>query len=339
MLEQLVKRRYWWFTFSIVLILPGLYFLLLHPLITSGQASLGLRPSIDFSGGALWEVRFIDQAPGSVSSTAVAQAFASAGFENALVQMSQVEVDGSPFADALVRTRPLSEQNPLQERQAVEAALTAQIGPLAIERLESVGPTVSRESTFSAVIAVAGASLAILLYLWWAFRKAPHPFRYGMCAIISMLHDVLVVLGLAAILSTFTPRFEVDALFLTALLTTLSFSVHDTIVVFDRIRENLIGRRPGETFDGIVNHSIVQTLPRSINTQLTTFFTLTALLLFGGDTLFNFVLVLLIGLISGTYSSIFNAAQLLVVWEHAEWRTWFGRGRRDPEKPTTAPAS
>jgi preprotein translocase subunit SecF len=139
-----------------------------------------------------------------------------------------------------------------------------------------------------------------------------------------MLHDVLVVLGVAAILCYFF-GLEVDALFLTALLTIISFSVHDTIVVFDRVRENLLSRRAGESFDEIVNHSIVQTLPRSINTQLTSMFTLTALLLFGGASIRNFVLILLIGLISGTYSSIFNAAQLLVVWENQEWRNWFGR--------------
>ncbi|HMQ31153.1 MAG TPA: protein translocase subunit SecF [Chloroflexaceae bacterium] len=336
MLEQLVSRRYWWIVLSLVLILPGLYFLLLHPVVTTGQFRLGLRPSIDFSGGSLWEVRFADQAPGSVSTGQVAAAFAEAGFEGALVQMSQIDVDGAPTAEALVRTRPLDEQNPLGERQAVEAALGA-IGPITVERLESVGPTVSRESTISAIVAVAGASVAILLYLWWAFRGAPHPFRYGMCAIIAMVHDVILVLGIAAIFSTFSLRFEVDALFLTALLTILSFSVHDTIVVFDRIRENLIARRPGETFDGVINHSIVQTLPRSINTQMTTFFTLSALLLFGGETIFNFVLIMLIGLIIGTYSSIFNAAQLLVIWEHEEWKTWFGRGRRsDPEEAAAA---
>jgi len=133
-----------------------------------------------------------------------------------------------------------------------------------------------------------------------------------------------VVIGVAAILGYFI-GLEVDALFLTALLTVISFSVHDTIVVFDRIRENLIGRRSGENFEDIVNHSIVQTLPRSINTQLTTLFTLSALLLFGGESIQHFVVILLIGLISGTYSSIFNAAQLLVVWENQEWRRWFGR--------------
>nr|WP_245860819.1 protein translocase subunit SecF [Candidatus Chloroploca asiatica] len=335
MLEQLVKRRYWWFVLSLVMILPGLYFLLLHPLITTGQPRFGLRPSIDFSGGALWEVRFAERAPGELGSSEVGAAFAAAGFDNAQVQMSQVDLDGTPIVTALVRTRPLNEQTPLQDRQAVEAALNEQIGAAAIERLESVGPTVSQESTRSAVLAVVGASLMILLYLTWAFRKAPHPVRYGMCAIISMVHDVVIIIGVAAIFSTFNPRFEVDALFLTALLTILSFSVHDTIVVFDRVRENLLARQPDQEFGDLVNHSIVQTLPRSINTQMTTFFTLTALLFFGGETIQNFVLILLIGLIVGTYSSIFNAAQILVVWEHREWKNWFGRGRRDHEKPAT----
>jgi preprotein translocase subunit SecF len=335
-MDKLVSRRYWWFLVSLILILPGLYFLLLHPLVTTGQFRIGLTPSIDFSGGALWEVRFAERAPGEVAAEEVAALFAEQGFEGALVQLSQVEVEGRELADALIRTRPLSEAAPLQDQQRIEQALAAQFGPSSIERLESVGPTVSAESTRSAVIAVLGASLVILLYLTWAFRQAPHPLRYGVCAILAMLHDVLVVIGVAAIFSALNPRFEVDALFLTALLTILSFSVHDTIVVFDRIRENLIERHPGESFDEIVNHSIVQTLPRSINTQLTTFFTLSALLLFGGESIRNFVLIMTIGLISGTYSSIFNAAQLLVVWEHAEWRTWFGRGRNSEEASVTA---
>ncbi|MFN7471791.1 MAG: protein translocase subunit SecF, partial [Roseiflexaceae bacterium] len=150
----------------------------------------------------------------------------------------------------------------------------------------------------------------------------PNPVRYGICALLAMLHDVLVVLGMAAILG-YAIGLEIDAYFLTALLTVISFSVHDTIVVFDRIRENVGRRRAGESFEDIVNHSIVQTLPRSINTQLTSVFSLTALLLFGGVTIRNLVIILLIGLLSGTYSSIFNAAQMLVVWENREWRTWF----------------
>lgn len=308
-----------------IIILPGLYFLLLNPLITTGSFGIGLRPSIDFSGGAMWELRFPGKAPADVSTSAISDVFTQNGFPGAQVQMSSVDLNGTLTASALVRTASLSPTDPNSQIDAVARGLNAAFGEVTRERLESVGPTVSQESTRSAVFAVFGASLVILLYLTWAFRQAPHPLRYGVCALIAMLHDVLVVLGVAAILGAFF-GLEVDALFLTALLTILSFSVHDTIVVFDRIRENLINRRSSENFDDIVNHSVVQTLPRSINTQLTTLFTLTALLLFGGESIRNFIAILLIGLISGTYSSIFNAAQLLVVWEHREWQHWFRRG-------------
>ncbi|MEI7643478.1 MAG: protein translocase subunit SecF [Chloroflexales bacterium] len=328
-MENLVRHRYWWFTISLLVILPGLYFLLLHPLITTGSFRIGLRPSIDFSGGSLWDLRFPGKLPADVDTNAIVDVFTKNGFEGALVQLSSATLDGKPAAEVLVRTRSLSTTDLNSEINTVFAALKTAFGEVTRERLENVGPTVSQESTRSAVIAVLGASLFILLYLTWAFRQAPHPLRYGVCALVAMLHDVLLVLGVAAILGTFF-GLEVDALFLTALLTILSFSVHDTIVVFDRIRENLISQRSGEIFDNIVNHSIVQTLPRSINTQITTLFTLTALLLFGGQSIRNFVAILLIGLISGTYSSIFNAAQLLVVWEHREWQRWF---RRD-DQPT-----
>lgn len=329
-MENLVRYRYRWFMLSLLVILPGLYFLLLHPLITTGRFGIGLRPSIDFSGGAIWELRLVDADPARTYTADIARVFAENGFEGALVQESN-RGEGQGLS-AIVRTRPLSAADPNAEQERILQALTEAFGEVRRERLESVGPTVSQESTRSAIIAVAGASLVILLYLTWAFRKAPHPFRYGVCAIIAMLHDVLLVVGAASMLGTFF-GVEVDALFLTAVLTILSFSVHDTIVVFDRIRENLIARRSSETLDDVVNHSIVQTLPRSVNTQLTTFFTLTALLLFGGETIRNFVLIMMIGLISGTYSSIFNAAQLLVVWEHREWQHWF-RGSTDPGQPS-----
>ncbi|MFP4439829.1 MAG: protein translocase subunit SecF [Chloroflexaceae bacterium] len=323
-MDSLVRRRYWWFALSLVIIVPGLYFLLLHPLITTGQFRLGLRPGIDFSGGALWEIHFPEQDSADLSTAEVADVFVASGFENPLVQLSEVNINDETVAAAVVRTDALDPQDPQAEQQRVLGALEAEFGQATLQRLDSVGPTVSQESTRSAIIAVFGACLAILIYLTLAFRRAPHPVRYGICAILAMLHDVALILGVAAFLGIFF-GIEVDALFLTALLTIISFSVHDTIVVFDRIRENLLHRRAGETFDDIVNHSIVQTLPRSINTQLTTMFVLTALLLFGGATISNFVAILLLGLISGTYSSIFNAAQLLVIWEHREWETWFRR--------------
>ena len=322
-MENIVRLRYWWFALSLLVIVPGAIFLALY----------GLRPSIDFSGGALWDIQFLERTRAELNTEEIARVFAEHGFEGALVQLSTVTLpDGKTVPSALVRTKSLSAANPEEQVQQVLAALQANYGQVRRESLQSVGPTVSRESTRSAVIAVLGACVAILIYLTLAFRRAPHPFRYGVCAILAMLHDVLVVIGMAAILGHFI-GLEVDALFLTALLTVISFSVHDTIVVFDRIRENLIARRAGETFDEIVNHSIVQTLPRSINTQLTSLFTLTALLLFGGESIRHFVLILLIGLISGTYSSLFNAAQLLVVWENREWQRWFGRGS---DLPATA---
>ncbi|NJP04247.1 MAG: protein translocase subunit SecF [Chloroflexaceae bacterium] len=324
-MEHLVRLRYWWFALSALIILPGLYFLLLHPLVTTGQFQLGLRTGIDFSGGSLWEIHFQERSFEELSTAEIAQVFEEQGFPDAQVQFSQITVQGQPIAAAIVRTRPLDANNRTQEQNAVMSSLNETFGGTTLESEQTVGATVSQESTQSAIIAVFGASIVILLYLTWAFRKAPHPVRYGICAIIAMLHDVLLILGVAAILGVFI-GLEVDALFLTALLTILSFSVHDTIVVFDRIRENLISRRYGQQFDDLVNLSLVQTLTRSINTQMTTFFTLTSLLLFGGDSIRNFVLILLIGLISGTYSSIFNAAQFLVVWENREWQTWFGRG-------------
>mgnify|MGYP001444969755 FL=1 len=330
-MENLVRHRYIWFALSLIMILPGLYFLLLHPLVTEGQFRIGLRPSIDFSGGALWEISFPQATIDSLNTDEIAQVFAENGFDQAQVQLSNTEIEGKQIATALVRTVALSASDPNSQQEAVLQGLRAKYGEVQRERLESVGATVSQESTRSAIIAVIAASLVIMFYLTVSFRKAPHPFRYGACAIIAMLHDVILILGVASILGVFIDM-EVDALFLTALLTIISFSVHDTIVVFDRIRENLLNRRSNQTFDEIVNLSIAQTMPRSLNTQLTSIFTLVALLMFGGDSIRNFVLILLIGMLSGTFSSIFNAAQLLVVWEHKEWRNWFGRGNHEVEE-------
>jgi preprotein translocase subunit SecF len=334
-MENLVRRRYWWLGLSLIIILPGLYFLFLHPLITTGSLQLGLRTSIDFSGGAMWEFHFPELEQDNLSTTTIKGVFEEHGFEHALVQISQISIGDETITAAIVRSRALSATDTKEEQDAVEAGLKDQLGTtVRLEQLETVGPTVSAESTRSAIIAVIGASVAILLYLTWAFKDAPNPIRYGTCAILAMLHDLLLVLGIAAILGVFF-GVEVDALFLTAILTVISFSVHDTIVVFDRIRENLHHRKTSESFDEVVNHSIVQTLPRSINTQLTTFFTLTALLLFGGQSIRNFILIMLIGLVSGTYSSIFNAAQILVIWEHQEWKHWFKKGKDTGHAATT----
>jgi preprotein translocase subunit SecF len=205
------------------------------------------------------------------------------------------------------------------------------------DRFETVGPAVSAETTRNALYATGLAALAILGYLTFAFRQVPKPWRYGACAVIALLHDALLVLGLWAIFGRFF-GLEVDSLFVTAVLTVIGFSVHDTIVVFDRIREN-VHRFHGESFARIANFSVNQTLDRSINTGLATIFTLTALLLMGGGTIRNFVLVLLIGIVSGTYSSIFNATCLLVVWENGDLaRLWQRLTGRRPAVPLPASA-
>ena len=187
----------------------------------------------------------------------------------------------------------------------------------------SVSASVGAEVTRSAGFAILMAAAAILAYIWFAFRHVEHAFRYGAAAIIAMLHDVLVVIGTEAILGYFL-GWEADALFLTALLTVIGFSVHDSIVVFDRVRENATIYRHLD-YETLVNHSVVQTLDRSIVTQLTVMFTLLSLVLFGGDSIRHFVIILLVGIFSGTYSSIFNASPILVVWEKQEWKTWFRR--------------
>ena len=308
---NLVSHRYWFFAISLLLIIPGLISLL----------TFGLHVGIDFSGGTVWDI-MVPNRTTPLPTDEVRQIFERAGIE-ANVQVSPPDVENRVFA--AVRTPEVREGSP--EKTQVTDALTAAFPGAVLERFETVGATVSGESTRQAILAVAAASAVILAYLTISFRKAPHPIRFGVAAILAMLHDVLLVLGIASILGRLI-GLEVDALFLTAVLTVLSFSVHDTIVVFDRVRENLANRRSNQSFEDVVNTSVVQTLTRSINTQLTSFLTLLALLLFGGESIQHFILILLIGLISGTYSSIFNAAQILVVWENGwskDWRNAFRR--------------
>jgi len=300
---NIVQRRYWYFGLSLLIIVPGVIALILW----------GLPLSIDFTGGSLLELQFAD-APQSIEAGAVRQAYADQDLENTVVQIAEGNV-------AVVRSEALDED----VQAAIVATLEAQYGPALVLAAETVGPSVGAEIAERAGVAVGLAAIGILAYITYAFRRVEHALRYGVAAIIAMLHDVLVVVGFAAIFGHFL-GWEVDALFLTALLTVVGFSVHDSIVVFDRIRENLVLHRRLD-YESVVNHSIVQTLDRSINTQLVVMFALLALTLFGGDTIRHFVVTLLIGVFSGTFSSIFNAAPVLVVWENKEWRTWFRRRR------------
>ena len=300
---NIVGRRYMYFLISALVIVPGLI-----GLIVWGPPTAG----IDFTGGNLLEIRFeAGRRPAPAEVVALA---------------SQMEIDGPVVqtageTDLVVRSKPFTDE----QRADLLAALEATAGSVVLLRDEHVGPSIGAEVGQRALGAVALAVLGILGYITYAFRGVPHATRYGVAAILAMLHDVMVVISVQVLVAHFF-GWEIDSLFLTALLTVIGFSVHDTIVVFDRIRENqrLYRRLPYET---MVNHSIVQTLARSINTQLTVMLTLLALLLFGGVTMQHFVTILLVGVLSGTYSSIFNAAPILVVWENREWRTWF-RPRR-----------
>ncbi|MFN8517198.1 MAG: protein translocase subunit SecF [Chloroflexia bacterium] len=298
---DVVGKRKWFFIFSGLIMVPGLFFLLIG----------GLKLGIDFTGGTIWELQF----KRDITSIEVHNVLAQNGLDST-VQIAEGNT-------ALIRTRELKAGS--AEEAQLNAALRAAFGDFTELQLQSVGPTVGASISQRAIIAVALTSIGILLYLAYAFRSAPHPFRYGVCAILAMLHDVIIVIGIFAFLGEFF-GVEIDALFVTALLTVIGFSVHDTIVVFDRIREN-VGRRAGVDFPDIVNYSLVQTMVRSINTSMTVVFTLLALYLFGGETIKEFVLALLIGIVSGTYSSIFNASLMLVVWEKREIPAFFDRLR------------
>lgn len=290
---DLVGRRHTWFAISGLLLIPGIISLIFF----------GLKLGIDFTGGTSWELQFEQQ----VNTDEVARILADHGYDGAVIQETE---DNS----VLIRMEELAQNDPV--KTDIENALRDQLGNFEELSITTVGPSAGRDIRNKAMIAVGLAAVGILLYIAFAFRNTKSPLLYGSCAIVAMLHDALFVLGVFSILG-WLMDVEVDALFVTALLTIIGFSVHDSIVVFDRIRENLTAKL-APTFEEIVNYSIVQTLVRSINTSLTVILTLAALWLFGGESTRWFVFALLIGVIAGTYSSIFNAAQLLVAWEHGE---------------------
>jgi len=309
---NIIKNRYVYFLISLLIIIPGIVFMGLNwAKSKTGPLPLG----IDFRGGSLLEVQFEGTRPSSEDMAALYAEFSSEAepIADPVIQ----PLDNDSFS---VRSKAMTDET----KGLLVAEMENRFGSKVIVlNFTSVSPSIGAEVTRAAGFAILLAAVAILLYIWWAFRGVEHPYRYGTAAIIAMLHDVFVVLGTEAILGYFL-GWEADALFLTALLTVIGFSVHDTIVVFDRVRENsnILRRIDYET---MINHSIVQTLDRSITTQLTVMLTLFALVLFGGDSTRHFVLILLVGIFSGTYSSIFNAAPILVVWENREWQNWFGR--------------
>ncbi|HSK94411.1 MAG TPA: protein translocase subunit SecF [Candidatus Angelobacter sp.] len=339
---DLVGRRRWYYVLSALFIVPGLLFILLG----------GLRPSIDFTGGTEWEVRHAEEP----TAGELADALADLGYEDAtvsdledgFVRVRTRPIDlappqvaapsatpspspsptGSPDATA----SPDQTASPTEEPSPSPAAgptitegtpfaelqgeLADRFGTADIRLARTVGPLIGAELIRNSAILIIIGELLMLGYLWIRFG-----FRYGTAAVIALLHDVLFVVGVFAILGYFF-AVEIDALFVTALLTIIAFSVNDTIVVFDRIRENRV-RRSSEPFGAIVNHSLLQTLGRSLLTGLTLLVPIAALVLLGPATIRGFALTLLLGMGIGVYSSIFNAAQILV-----DWHEWAARRKR-----------
>jgi preprotein translocase subunit SecF len=288
---NIIGKRKIWYSLSLILIVPGLISLILF----------GLKLGIDFTSGELMTAR------GNVTVAVATKAATGLGFQDMTVVQSG--------ADWEIQYR---DPAPQTQHEADHQKFKAALQNYGITELsfDSIGPTVSSTIATSAIASLIVVSLAIVLYIAFAFRNAPppvSPWSFGFMAIVALLHDAFFVLGVFSILGHFF-GIEIDSLFVTAVLTVIGFSVHDTIVVFDRIRENL--RRERGAFETIVNHSILETIARSINTSLTVLLTLLALFLFGGESIHIFVLALLIGIASGTYSSIFTASPLLVTWHN-----------------------
>ena len=291
---DIIGKRKIFFAISLLLIVPGVVALFVW----------GLRPGIDFTGGSKLEYK-VSSIKYKVSNEGIRKNIQASGVEVGSIQKSGKDI-------YIIRTKPIDQKT----NEKIKTGLKNKFVNVKEISFETVGPTIGTETAINAVKAVAIASVLIVFYIAWAFRKVPKPassFRFGICAVAALIHDVLVLIGVFAILGHFL-GVEVDSLFVTAVLTVIGFSVHDTIVVFDRVRENLI-RNPSAPFERVVNDSILQTLGRSVNTSITVVLVLFTMLLFGGESIRWFVVALLIGIISGTYSSIFNATPLLVVWE------------------------
>jgi preprotein translocase SecF subunit len=299
-LARFVQHRRVYFTISGVLIGIGVVAMI----ISTIQTGLPFRIGVDFQSGTRFEIQF--QEP--VTEDAIRTVFEEFGVNNPEVTSLQ----GPGLENAWqIRTEALSPD----EVDAIQAALEEQVAPLNPEavRVESVSATVAAEVTRAAFYAVLVAAIIVLGYIMFAFRQVPHPFRYGASAVIAMLHDLTIIFGFMSVAGLLF-GWEVDALFLTAALTVAGFSLQDTIVVFDRIRENT-KKHPLDSFDVLVNRSVLETIHRSLATQLNAMFVLVALLIFGGASIQHFIAVLFVGLLSGTYSSLFNAVPLLAVWE------------------------
>jgi preprotein translocase subunit SecF len=324
---DLVGKRNWFYLASLLVLIPGVISLIFPPRLKAG---------IEFTSGTTFAFRYAEP----TTSSQVEDLLADLGYPDARVQRTGVnqflvttkEIEGSTSIPPVGPAVP-------SERERLETALAAEHGGFldndgdpTVQFIEysSVSAAVSRDIGRNAAIAVAVASVAILAYITWAFSNVPNSLRYGVSAIVALLHDVLLVVGVFSLLGKFFDV-EVDTFFITGMLTVVGFSVHDSIVVFDRVRENVASGRI-KSFPDAVNHSLLQTMGRSFNTSLTLVFSILALLLLGGESIRDFLLVLLIGIVTGTYSSVFIASMLLVTWQQGDiprlWRRITGRTPR-----------
>lgn len=290
---DIIGKRFRFFTISGIVIL----------ICVIALSSLGLKAGIEFSSGSQLTLGFDNQ----VEASEIRQELQDLGYTSTIVQTTG-------GGDVLIRTPVLN----TEEKEQLKTDLASRFGTLTEKGFVNVDPITASQTANIAVIAVAVAAVGIMLYVTWAFRRMPKPFRYGTCAIVALLHDTLIALGIFSILGGVL-RWEINLMFITGILAVIGYSVNNTVVIFDRIRENL-NRSENSDFKAIVNNSLVESLTRSVNTSLTTIIVVLALLLFVGSTIQNFSVVLLIGIVAGTFSSLFIAPSLLVVWESSEWR-------------------
>jgi len=286
---DIVGNRKWFFLISIFLLVPGIISMLVF----------GFRLGIDFSSGTVMTLRFSQQ----VEQGVLRQQLSQLGYDTATIQKTG---DG----DFLVRTRDINSDEKIALIDGLEKGLNAEV---TVRDLETVSPVVASEVARNAAIAVLVASIFMILYIAFAFRHMPSPFKWGISAVIALLHDVLIVMGIFSILGWLV-GYEVDAMFITAMLTIVGFAINNTCVVYDRIREN-VRKGINKDFAVTVNSSILETIARCVNTSLVVLLTGLALFLFGGVTIQQFIMALLVGVLVGVYDSIFVAGPLLVLWD------------------------
>jgi preprotein translocase subunit SecF len=297
---DLVGKKQWFFLTSGILIVIAI----VSVVISQIQLGAPLRLGTDFAGGTSLTLQLSPPVEQSQLREEMAE-----------LRYSEATIQNAGEGNFIIHTREMTPDEARELAEQIGIELDTQVE---ITDYYLVSGTVAAETTRNAAIAVIIATVAMMFYIIWAFRRMPKPFRWGSCAVIAVIHNVFIILGIFSLLG-WLAGVEIDALFITGLLAVVGYSINNTVVIFDRIREN-VSRHIRPDFTQTVNDSLVETLGRCLNTALTTLFVLLALLLFGGATIHYFVLVLLLGVIIGTYSSVCIAGQLLVVWEKGEWR-------------------